>query len=100
MLIYNVTIGVDKAIELEWLEWMKEVHIPEVMNTGLFTSNKIYKVVGVDEDESASYAIQYSALSLFEIDEYLKKFAPHLREESNKKFGDKQMAFRTLLEEV
>jgi len=100
MLIYNVTVGVDKSIEQEWLAWMKEVHIPDVMNTGMFVGNKIYKVVGVEEGESVSYAIQYAALSIAEINQYLIEFAPLLREEGPKKFGDKQAAFRTLLEEM
>ena len=100
MLIYNVTIGVDKAIEQEWLQWMKEVHIPDVMKTGMFVDNKIYKVIGTEETESVSYAVQYSANSIVEIDIYLKRFASSLREESNAKFGDRQAAFRTVLQEV
>jgi hypothetical protein len=100
MLIYNVTVGVDKTIEKEWLLWMKETHIPDVMNTGMFVTNKIYKIVGVEEGEAVSYAIQYHAASLNEVNQYLQEFAPRLREEGPKKFGDKQAAFRTLLEEV
>jgi hypothetical protein len=100
MLIYNVTVGVDKSIEQDWLLWMKEVHIPDVMRTGMFVDKKIYKVIGLEEVESASYAIQYFALSLTEVNQYLTEFAPHLREEGHKNFGDKQAAFRTLLEEV
>ncbi|PZR40525.1 MAG: DUF4286 domain-containing protein [Azospira oryzae] len=100
MLIYNVTIGVDKSIEQEWLVWMKTVHIPDVMSTGMFVGHKIYKVVGVEEGGAVSYAIQYAAQSLDEIEIYLEKYAPRLREEGAKKFGDGQAAFRTLLEEV
>ena len=100
MLIYNVTVGVDKVIEQEWLAWMKEIHIPDVMNTGMFVGYKIYKVIGVEEGEAVSYAIQYSALSLNEIEKYLEEFAPRLREEGTKRFGEGQAAFRTLLEEV
>ena len=33
MIIYNVTVGVDKSIEADWLAWMKEVHIPDVIKT-------------------------------------------------------------------
>lgn len=100
MLIYNVTVGVDKTIELEWLAWMKETHIPDVMNTGMFASYKIYKVIGVEEGGAVSYAIQYAAKSLDEIEIYLEKYAPRLREEGSKRFGDGQAAFRTLLEEI
>lgn len=100
MLIYNVTVGVDKSIEQEWLIWMKEVHIPDVMRTQMFVGNKIYKVLTTEDDVNTSYAIQYTARSLNELEVYLEKYAPALREEVQKKFGDKQASFRTLLEEV
>jgi hypothetical protein len=100
MLIYNVTVGVEKSIEQEWLLWMKEVHIPDVMRTQMFVGNKIYKVLTTEDDTNTSYAIQYTARSLNELEVYLEKFAPALREEVQRKFGDKQASFRTLLEEV
>jgi hypothetical protein len=100
MLIYNVTVGVDKAVESEWVVWMKEVHIPDVMATNMFVSYKMYKVLSADEGDSISYAVQYMAKSINEIDVYLDKFAPALRDEVKKKFGDQQASFRTLLEEV
>ena len=33
-ILYNVTVSIDKDVEKEWLEWMKKVHIPDVMRTG------------------------------------------------------------------
>ena len=100
MLMYNVTTGVDKQIEQEWLIWMKEVHIPEVMKTKMFVGYRIYKVLTADQEDTVSYAIQYQAKSISQIEQYLDKFAPALREEVKKKFGDKAVSFRSLLEEV
>jgi len=31
MYLYNVTVGVDKEIEEEWLRWMKQQYIPSIM---------------------------------------------------------------------
>jgi len=45
MILYNVTVKIMKPLEAEWLKWMKEVHIPDVINTGLFgegTSGRSY----------------------------------------------------------
>ncbi|HBK89334.1 MAG: DUF4286 family protein [Cyclobacteriaceae bacterium] len=100
MIIYNVTVGVDKRIEQDWLVWMREIHIPDVMRTNMFLGHKMYKILTTDTEETVSYAIQYSAVSLNEIERYLEEFAPALREEVNKKFGEQQAAFRTLLEEI
>ena len=43
MVLYNVTINIDYAVHDEWLDWMKNVHIPDVMNTGLFIDCKLCK---------------------------------------------------------
>lgn len=100
MLIYNVTTGVDKHLEQEWLIWMKEVHIPDVMKTQMFVGYRIYRVLTSGDEETVSYAVQYQARSISQIEQYLEKFAPELREETKKKFGDKAVSFRTLLEEI
>ena len=44
MYIYNVTVSIDKELAEDWLNWMKTIHVPDVLNTGHFTGNKICKV--------------------------------------------------------
>lgn len=100
MLIYNVTTGVDKSVEMEWVLWMKETHIPDVMKTQMFTGYKFYKILSNDDEGSVSYAVQYSARSINQVERYLDEFAPMLREAVNKKFGERAVSFRTLLEEA
>ena len=100
MLLYNVTVGVDKDIEDEWLQYMKEKHIKDVLNTGLFVESKMYKVLHDQDDGTISYSIQYFARSIEDVQQYLEVFAPVLIEQHRKKFEHKHIAFRTLLEEV
>jgi hypothetical protein len=100
MIIYNVTVGVDKSIEDEWLTWMQGSHIPKVMNTGMFVGYQMLKVLTHDDPGSTSYAIQYSVVSMKNLQDYLEQFAPALRKDVQDKFGDKQMAYRTVLEVV
>ena len=45
MIIYNVTINIEESISQEWLCWMQKTHIPEVMNTKMFISAKMTRVV-------------------------------------------------------
>jgi hypothetical protein len=100
MLLYNVTVGVDKDIEQEWLLWMKESHMPDVLKTGMFVSSKIYKVLHDQDDGTVSYSVQYFAKSIDHIQQYLEVYAPALIEAHRQKFINKHVAFRTLLEEV
>ena len=100
MMLFNETVGVDRDIEQEWLQWMKEKHIPEVLKTGMFKSAKIYKVLHDQDDGSISYSVQYFAETIDHVQQFLEVFAPVLVAEHRKKFLNKHVAFRTLLEEV
>jgi hypothetical protein len=100
MFLYNETIGIDQSIEQEWLLWMREQHMPQVMETKMFVSAKIYKVLHDNDDGNVSYSIQYFTASIDNVQQYLEVFAPALVEEHRLKFKDKHVAFRTLLQEV
>jgi hypothetical protein len=100
MLLYNITVGIDKDVESEWLQWMQTVHIPEVMGTKLFSDFKIYKVLHDEDESNTSYSVQYLAPSLDEVNLYFEKFAPTILDKLRLRFKDKHVAFMTLLEEV
>ena len=101
MIIYNVTVNIEDSIQLDWLNWMKTVHIPEVMETGYFLDNRMSKVLTTQEGETEhTYAIQYTCNSMAELDEYQEKCAAPLQEEHGKRYQGKFVAFRTLLEIV
>lgn len=97
MIIYNVTINIDKDIHEEWLAWMKTVHIPDVMATGCFIESKICKIIG-DEETGINYAIQYTAQNIEIYETYKMQHAPALQKEVTDKYPGKFVAFRTLLE--
>ncbi len=97
MIIYNVTINIDKDIHQEWLAWMKSVHIPDVMATGCFVESKICKIIG-DEETGINYAIQYTANNIDIYETYKAEHAPKLQKEVTDRYPGKFVAFRTLLE--
>lgn len=101
MIVYNVTCSLEAEISKDWLKWMCEVHIPEVMSTGCFTDFKILKVLSnVTGDTGVNFAIQYHANTLEDYEKYKNEYAPILQEKTKAKYGERVLAFRTLLEEV
>ncbi len=100
MIIYNVTIKVEASIAAEWLEWMKVQHIPDVMRTGLFINHKMYKILEEEENEGVTYAIQYYCNTIADYNKYKEEFAAALKKETEAKYKNKFIAFRTLLEDV
>ncbi len=99
MFIYNVTVNIADDAHNQWLRWMREIHIPEVMKTGCFIDSQMLKVLYV-EDEGHTYSIQYKFLEMADIERYQKEFAPALQADHKALFADKFVAFRTLLQMV
>ncbi|MFZ1528010.1 MAG: DUF4286 family protein [Ferruginibacter sp.] len=99
-IIYNVTIKVAEHIKTDWLHWLKEEHIPQVISTGCFTHALIVRLLETDESEGPTYAVQYFATSKTDYDRYVDQYATALRQKSFDKWGDRFLAFRTLMEVV
>lgn len=100
MILYNVTIKIDASIHDEWVQWMKAVHIPEVMHTGLFTEFKMMRLLEQDESDGITFAIQYFSNTMNEYKQYKEKFAPALQKQASDRYEGKFVAFRTLMEVV
>ena len=79
---------------------MKTVHIPDVLATGLFREHRLLHILGEDETEGVTYAIQYLCPSLGAFREYQEKHAKRLQKEHSERYEGQYVAFRTLMEEV
>lgn len=94
MIVYNVTFSVDKEISEEWLSWMKDVHIPAVIEAGLFDDYKFLKVLSHEDDNTFSYAVQFLSTSFEGAEKY------HLNEDVWQRYGERVLSYPTLLREV
>jgi hypothetical protein len=98
MFIYNVTIKVALQRAEEWLQWMRQKHIPDVMETGCFTKHRLCRLLENDTHDGITYIIQYTCNHLNDFSRYVEKHAPSLQKEHLEKFGDDVAAFRTVME--
>lgn len=99
MIIYNVTMAVDLAIHDEWIVWMANEHMPEVLATGKFVDVKMYRVL-LEKEDSITYSVQYFAENLSQVQLYLAEHAHELQAKHQQKYADKVVSFRTVLEEI
>ena len=99
MVIYNVTLKVEPGIAEEWAQWMKDEHIPDVMKTGSFQSQRFFKI-RIDEEDGVSFCVQYEALTEKDLEDYFTNHAPRLQTEHMNRYANKFVAFRTLLEYI
>lgn len=99
MLLYNVTTIIEDSSAVRWLQWMQETHIPQVMQTGLFISNRLLKVVD-SPNEGVTYCSQYVVEDMDNFLEYQNKFASALQAEVNINFQNQQVSFTSLMEYI
>ena len=97
MILYNVTVKIQKEIEQEWLQWMREVHIPDVMNTGLFVDQKICRIFE-DDPAGSTYAFQYYCKDMDTFQQYQDQHAKALQADHAQRYNNRYVAFRTLME--
>ncbi|MGB1206882.1 MAG: DUF4286 family protein [Chitinophagales bacterium] len=97
MIIYNVTVKIDRSIQVDWLNWMIEKHIPAVMQTNLFQNHQICRLLEQNESDGISYAIRYECENMTDFFTYQKEFAPALQAEHVARYKDRFVAFRTLM---
>ncbi len=98
-LVYNITIAVSEDIREEWLEWMSEVQIPKVLETGLFTSARLMRVHAFERD-ALTYSVQYLAETRANFEQFQKEYAPDIDAKHTKRFGDGATTFATALEVI
>ena len=100
MIIYNVTNKVNHSIAADWLTWLKEEHIPEIINTGYFIHAVILHLLEADEEDGITYAVQYYTESKSFYNRYLETHAIQMRKKAVDKWGNQFIAFRSLMEVV
>ncbi|SKB48676.1 protein of unknown function [Salegentibacter holothuriorum] len=99
MYIYNVTINVEEAIHDDWVKWMKEEHIPEMLDTGKFKKALMSRVMVTEAMGGITYSVQYTAENKAELDKYYKEDADSMRKKT-KIFEGKFVAFRTEMQVI
>jgi Domain of unknown function (DUF4286) len=100
MIVYNVTSKVNTVIHQQWLQWIKQVHIPEILETQCFTDAKCLQLLDVDDEEGPTFVVQFYAESKEQYENYIHTFAPALRQKSFAKWGNNFISFRSLMQEV
>ena len=100
MIVYNVTLVVHEDLETEFLSWLKDIHLQEVLDTGMFLEGRLFKVIE-DPDLKGynSVAVQYRLESWDHYYTYRDQHAEKLQQKTKDLFGDKVLSFRTFLEE-
>jgi len=100
MFIYNVTTKMDWSIHDDWLLWMKNIHMPELVATGCFTHTQLVRLLDTDDHDGPTYAAQYFAESKAGYNRYIEQYALTYRQKTFDMWGNKISSFRSLMQIV
>lgn len=98
MYIYNVTTNVEADTAQEWLAYMRETHIPEMIATGCFTGAKLTRVMIQEEMGGKTFSIQYAVTDKETFKGYYVAYAADMNSRLDQKFKGKYVTFQTELE--
>jgi hypothetical protein len=100
MIIYNVTTKVATDAHLQWIQWMREEHIPAMLATGLFQDFRMSRLLEQDDQEGPTYAVQYFTDSLAHYNTFKEEYAQALRQRGYDVFGNRFIAFTTVMQVI
>jgi hypothetical protein len=100
MIIFNITVNISYAAEKEWLQYMKTVHIPEILATKLPLECKLLRLLTEIENEGSTYTSQFTFRTMEDFLAYQTHFQADLQERHHALFNGQYVSFRTLLEEA
>ncbi len=97
MIVYAVTSEVEVGAAPEWLAWMQDTHVPEVLATGCFTGCRIAEL----QEPAAppgyvTFVLEYEAPTAELLARYQQRFAPALRQSHTARYGSSVRASRTV----
>lgn len=100
MVLYNVTINIDRDREEEFIAWMKQEYLSRVMQTGLFYEKRFFRLLQEDNGNGINFSAQFLAENLEDLEFFQERYSEVLSEILKEKFGSQFVSFRSVLESV
>lgn len=101
MIVYSITMNIEKQIHQEWLDWMKLNYVDLLMETGLLVEQKVLRLLNEEEDNpGVTYSFQFTIKNKEDLTTLLEMYEQELIRQVYKKFQGRFVEFRTILEVV
>jgi len=100
MYVYNITTNIEESVEQDWLLWMQETHIPEMLGTGKFLSAKMCKVLVEEDMGGVTYSVQYTAETKESLQTFYRENSIELKNKMNARYAGKYVFFETEMQMI
>ncbi|MGE6218812.1 DUF4286 family protein [Nubsella zeaxanthinifaciens] len=99
MLLFNVTVIIEENSAADFLAWMKQSHIPQLMDTDCFVSHRFLQIKD-SPNEGLSYCVQFIAENEASHQRFLDLHEQAFIAEMYNRYPKKLVTFSTLMEFV
>jgi hypothetical protein len=99
MIVYNETIIVEEASYENWISYIRQVHIPEVMATGYFDSYKVLNVID-SPNEGVTTCVQYNTDSEERFAQFYNQHLQGLHKAHHELYENKYVLYSSLMETI
>jgi hypothetical protein len=96
-MLYVVFIVIDRVRADEWMKWMRDVHIPDVVATGCFVDAVMVRDEAADTSARLGFRCIYRAHDAAALTLYQDRYAADLQADHTSRFAGDFSARRELL---
>lgn len=100
MLIFNTTFLVSDKVHGPWLKWVREQHIPFMLESEMFSNPQVAKVLSNEDQDGTSYSVQFHVSDMKTLEDWHMLHATTFQRNFSGKFGTDAIFFATVLELV
>ncbi len=100
MLIYNTTYQVDINDARNFVIWLHEVYIPQVIADGRLANPRLTRILSHKEQESECFSLQWEVDDSATLHRWHVAQGTGLNDEMMRTFKDKVVGFPTLMEVI
>ena len=98
MFIFNTTYLVSDKVHDTWLKWVREQHIPFMLESSYFSRPQVARVITSDKQEGTSFSVQFHVQDMQTLKLWNQKYSLLFQEKCSQEFGTEVIFFTTVLE--
>ena len=100
MLIFNITFLVSDKVHGSWLKWVREEHIPFMLDSTYFTHPQVARIITSDKEDGTSFSVQFHTNDMRTLKKWHAEYSTVFQQDCSKNFGTEVLFFTTVLEIV
>jgi len=100
MLIFNTTYLVSDDVHNNWLKWIREQHIPFMLDSTYFSHPQVARVITSDKQEGTSFSVQFRVDDMRTLKRWNQEYNKAFQDNCSQQFGTEVIFFTTVLELV